>query len=226
MREFEIEQVSLNFKWTYKTIIPSLPIAGTEAFGILCKKLSPFGLSASRIIADVPSNKLGDAQITIILLDGRLGIKFSISSFEIISDDLLEDDEQNIVDIAEIIFSALHKIDADVTDGNANINLRYHLKLKPDENIKILSEHLSLSNSNPNLSPEVAIYQVNFNENSSMQSARVAIADSLAYKDSIFFDLSIDYAGLGNPNEFATDLRNDLVKVFNTFGLNGELINN
>jgi len=226
MREFEIEQVSLNFKWTYKTIIPSLPIVGTEAFGILCKKLSPFGLSASRIIADAPSNKLGDAQITIILLDGRLGIKFSISSFEIICNDLLEDDEQNIVDIIEITFSALHKIDADVTDGNANINLRYHLKLDENENIKILSEHLSLTNNNPNLSPEMAIYQVNLNENSAMQVAKIAIADSLAYKDSIFFDMSLDYSALGNLNESASNIKNDVVMILNIFGLNGELINN
>jgi len=226
MREFEIEQVSLNFKWTYKTIIPSLPIVGTEAFGILCKKLSPFDLSASRIIADAPSNKLGDAQITIILLDGRLGIKFSISSFEIICNDLLEDDEQNIVDITAITFSALHKIDADVTDGNANINLRYHLKLDENENIKILSEHLSLTNNNPNLSPEMAIYQVNLNENSAMQFAKVAIADSLAYKDSIFFDMSLDYSALGNLNEFASNIKNDVVMILNIFGFNGELINN
>ena len=225
MREFEIEQVSLNFKWTYKTIIPSLPVVGTEAFGILCKKLSPFGLSASRIIADAPSNKLGDAQMTIILLNGRLGIKFSISSFEIISDELFEDDEQILVDIAEISFNALQKIDEEVASGNASINLRYHLKLEPNENIKILSEHLSLTNTNSNLSPEVAIYQVSLGENSVMQSSRVAIAESLAYKDSIFFDVSLDYSELGILNEFVTNVKNDVVAVFNIFGFNGEIIN-
>lgn len=225
MRDFEIEQVSLNFKWTYQTIIPSLPVIGTEAFGILCKKLSPFGLSASRIIADAPSNKLGDAQMTIILLNGRLGIKFSISSFEIISDELLEDDEQNIADIAEISFNALQKIDEEVTRGIANINLRYHLKLEPIENIKILSEHLSLTNTNSNLSPEMAIYQVSLGNSSAIQSSRVAIAESLAYKDSIFFDVNLDYAELGNLNKFVANVKNDVVAVFNIFGFNGKNIN-
>lgn len=226
MRDFEIEQVSLNFKWTYKTIISSLPIVGTEAFGILCKKLSPFGLSASRILADAPSNKLGDAQMTIILLDGRIGIKFSISSFEIISDDLLEGDEQIILDIGEIIFGALGKIDRDAINGSANINLRYHLSVEPGESNKILSEHLTLADEKTMLLPEMAIYQVNFGENSLVQSSRVAIAESLAYKDSIFFDVNLDYLGFENINEFAANVRSDIVTIFNTFGLNGEIINN
>lgn len=226
MRDFEIEQVSLNFKWTYKTLIPSLPVVGTDAFGFLCKKLSPFGLSASRIIADAPSNKLGDAQMTIILLDGRLGIKFSISSFEIISDELLEGDEQIIVDLGEIVFGALAKIDKDVMDGNGNVNLRYHLKLEPNESRKVLLEHLNLANSNPSVSPEVAIYQVNFEENSLVQSSRVAIAESLAYKDSIFFDISLDYSGFEDLNEFASNVVRDVISVLNIFELNGEIISN
>lgn len=226
MRDFEIEQVSLNFKWTYKTIIPSLPVVGTEAFGILCKKLSPFGLAASRIIADAPSNKLGDAQMTIILLDGRLGIKFSITSFEIISDDLLESDEQIILDLGEIVFSALEKIDEEAINGSANINLRYHLSLDLGENNKILSEHLTLASEKTRLSPEMAIYQVNLGESSLVQSSRVALAESLAYKDSIFFDVSLDYLGFENIKEFAVNVKNDVVTIFNTFGLNGEIISN
>ena len=192
----------------------------------MCKKLSPFGLSASRIIADAPSNKLSDAQMTIILLDGRLGVKFSISSFEIISDDLLEGDEQIILDIGEIVFKALEKIDEDAINGNANINLRYHLSLEPNENKKILSEHLTLASEKTMLLPEMASYQVNLGENSLMQSSRVAIAESLAYKDSVFFDVSLDYLGFENINEFAVNVKNDIVTIFNTFSLNGEIINN
>jgi hypothetical protein len=224
MRDFEIEQVSLNFKWIYKTIIPSLPVVGTEAFAVLCKKLSPFGLSASGIIADAPSNKLSDAQMTIFLLDNRLGIRFSVSSFEIITNDLLEGDEQIIADIGEIVFGALEKIDKDIISGSADINLRYHLKLKPNESKKILSEHLILANANPNLSPNMASYKVNLGEDSTMQNARVAIAESLAYIDSIFFDISIDYAVLEGFAEFAINVKNDVIKILNTFRLNGEIL--
>ncbi len=219
MREFEIEQVSLNVKWNYERIIPSLPVTGTEAFGILCKGLAPFGLLASRILADAPTNKLGDALMTIILLEGRLGIKFSISSFEIIVDELYEDDEQNVIDIADIIFEALKKIDSDVENGKPNINLRYHLKLSPNENTKILSEHLSLSGNNPNLSPEMAIYQINLEENTILQNSRVAIAKSVAYENAIFLDIHLDYSEIKNTLEFARNVQKDVTEIFSLFGL-------
>lgn len=226
MREFEIEQVSLNVKWNYERIIPSLPTVGTEAFGTLCKKLAPFGLSASRILADAPTNKLGDALMTIILLDGRLGIKFSISFFEIIVDDLYEDDKQNVIDIANIIFEALKKIDEDVEKGKANIRLMYHLKLSPNENTKILSEHLSLSGNNPNFSPEMAIYQVNLEENTNLQNSRVAIAKSISYENAVFLDVYLDYSRMENTTEFAENVQKDVIEIFNIFGLKEQISGN
>lgn len=225
MREFEIEQVSLNVKWNYERIIPSLPVIGTEAFGVLCKRLAPFGLLASRILADAPTNKLGDALMTIILLEGRLGIKFSVSFFEIIVDELFEDDEQNVIAIADIIFEALKKIDLDVENGKPNINLRYHLKLSPNENAKILSEHLILSGINPNLSPEMAIYQVNLEENTILQNSRVAIAKSIAYENAIFLDIHLDYSKIENTMKFAEDVQKDVTKVFEMFGLKEQISN-
>ncbi len=226
MREFEIQQVSLNVKWNYERIIPSLPIVGTEAFGILCKRLAPFGLSASRILADAPTNKLGDALMTIILLEGRLGIKFSVSFFEIIVDELYEDDEQNVVDIANIIFEALKKIDQDVENGKVNIRLMYHLKLSPNENTKILSEHLSLSGNNPNLSPEMAIYQVNLEQNTILQNSRVAIAKSVSYENAVFLDVYLDYSRIENTREFAENVQNDVIGIFDIFGLKEQISGN
>lgn len=226
MREFEIEQVSLNVKWNYERIIPSLPVTGTEAFGILCKKLAPFGLSASRILADAPTNKLSDALMTIILLEGRLGIKFSVSFFEIIIDELYQDDEQNVIDIANIIFEALRKIDSDVENGKPNINLRYHLKLSPNENAEILSEHLSLSESNPNLSPEMAIYQINLKENTILQNSRVAIAKSISYENAVFLDVYLDYSKIENITKFAENVQKDVTEIFDVFDLKEQVSDN
>jgi len=226
MREFEIEQVSLNVKWNYERIIPSLPVIGTEAFGILCKRLAPFGLSASRILADAPTNKLGDALMTIILLEGRLGIKFSVSSFEIIVDDLYEDDERNVIDVADIIFEALKKIDPDVENGKANIRLMYHLKLSPNENTKILSEHLNLFGNNPNLSPEMAIYQVNLEENTILENSKVAIAKSVAYENAVFLDVYLDYSKIENTAKFAENVQKDVIEIFEIFGLKEQISDN
>ena len=156
MREFDIQQASLNVKWNYPKLMSALPVTGTEAFAVFCDKLAPFGLDASRILLEAPTTKLGDAVLTIILLEGRLGIKFWISSFEIIIDELYEDDEQNVVDVANVIFDALGKIGGEVGKGAAHIRLLYHLKLSPNENSKILSEHLRGQIQNARLIPEMA----------------------------------------------------------------------
>ncbi len=226
MRDFEVEQVSIAFKWNYERLIQSLPVVGTDSFGGLCKKLAPFGIDASRIIAEAPTNKLGDAQMTIILLDGRLGIRFTISSFEIISDDFIDGDERNIIDIAEITFGALKKIDEDVVNGNANIKLSYHLKLEPNENLKLLSEHLNLSNDIAELSPVIATYEVSIPENTNLQQADVTLANSLSYSDSIFFSINLNYSNLGDIEKFAINATNDVVNIFNIFKLNGEILQN
>ncbi len=217
MREFEIEQVSFNAKWHYKRIIPALPVAGTEAFGILCKRLAPFGLSASRILLDAPSNKLGDAVLTVILLDGRLGIKFSVSSFEIIVDELYEDDERNISDIAKVLFEALKKIDSEVDNGNVGIRLMYHLKLEAGENSKFMSEYLI--DTNTRLAPEMAIFQVSKVSESILQNSKVAIAKSAPYENAIFMDINLDYSRVENIANFPKQIENDVVDIFNIFSL-------
>lgn len=218
MREFEIEQASLNVRWNYGRIMSDLPVTGTEAFGVLCKNLAPFGLSAPRILLEAPSTKLGDAVMTIILLDGRLGVKFWISSFEIILDELYENDEQNVVDIANVVFDALSKIDPDVRAGKPNIRLMYHLKLDPTENTKLLSEHFRLSD-NSNLLPEMAIYTLNLEADPLLQNARVAIAKSVAYQDAVFIDLNLDYSEVEDISKFKDNVEIDVFRIFEILGL-------
>lgn len=219
MREFEIEQASLNVRWNYERMLPTLPVTGTEAFGLLCKKLAPFGLSASRILIEAPSNRLGDAVMTIILLDGRLGIKLFISSFEIILDELYENDEQNVVDIANVVFEALSKIDEDVRNGTAHLRLTYHLKLDPKENSNILTEYIYVSDENPFLIPEMAIYKLNVETDRILQNARVAIAKSVTYEDAVFVDLNLDYSQFEDITDFKEKVESDVFRIFESFGL-------
>lgn len=224
VRVFDTEQASLNVRWNYEKMIPALPVAGTEAFGILCKKLAPFGLSASRILLEAPSSNLGDAVMTIVLLDRRLGIKFWFSSFEIILDELYEDDEQNVLDIANVVFDALSMIDKDVRTGTAQIRLMYHLKLDAKENTKILSEYISSSDNNPDLIPEMAIYQLNVESDPILQKARVAIAKSVSYEDAIFIDLNLDYFQFEDITKFKEKIESDVLRIFEIFGLTSRKI--
>ena len=224
MREFEFEQVSLNVRWNYEKITHALPVTGTEAFGVLCKRLAPFGLAPSRIFLDAPSNKLGDAVMTIILLNGRLVVKFWISSFEIFLDELYEDDEQNVVDIANIVFDALSKIDEEVRTGTPHIRLMYHLKLDSTENTKILSEYINEPDSDHKLIPEMAIYRINVETNPGLQNARVAIAKSVTYKDSIFVELNLDYSRIENVTDFKEKIEANVCEIFEMFGLTARTI--
>lgn len=217
MREFEIQKVSLTVKWIYDRIIPSLPGAGTEAFGVLCRKLAPFGLSASHIIFDAPSTKLGDVTFTIILLDGRLGIRFFVTYFEIIVDELYEDDEENVRDIADIVFEALKKIDTDVDKGKANFRLMYHLRLKPEENMKMLAEYLKANDSR--LKPEMAIFQIEDQENSPLQIARLAVAQSALYENAIFIDLNLEYRRDTDIYDFSDKVKTDVFSIFKLMNL-------
>ncbi|MFN0139363.1 MAG: hypothetical protein ACKVQW_04660 [Pyrinomonadaceae bacterium] len=216
MREFDIEQASLHVKWNYVKLLSALPVTGTEAFGVLCDKLAPFGLSASKILLEAPSTKLGDVVLTIILLDGRLDIKFWISSFEIIIHELYEDDEQNVVDIAKIIFEALEKIDQNAEKGTANIRLMYHLKLVPGETAKFLLEHLK---DTPQLTPEMAIYQKNVDGMKALQNVRVAFAKSLAYDDALFLDVNLNYSQIDDVVAFKDTITQDVYDIWKDLGL-------
>lgn len=219
MREFDIQQASLNVKWNYPKLMSALPVTGTEAFAVFCDKLAPFGLDASRILLEAPTTKLGDAVLTIILLEGRLGIKFWISSFEIIIDELYEDDEQNVVDVANVIFDALGKIGGEVGKGAAHIRLLYHLKLSPNENSKILSEHLRGQIQNARLIPEMAIYQLNIEANATLQKGRIAIAKSVAYEDAVFLDVNLDYSRIEDISTFKDVVTQDIYSIWADLGL-------
>lgn len=149
MREFTVERTSVNFKWTFKRMIPSLPGPGTSAFASLCKGLQPYGLTPSRVTVEAPTARLSDVALGIGLLDNRVALRITPADFEMFVSELFEGDESNLVDIGNLSFAALLEVDEEAGQGNAELRVSSHLKLAPLENFAVLHEHLRLAESIP-----------------------------------------------------------------------------
>lgn len=219
MRKFTIEQASINVQWQYDRIAPALPLPGTEAFGLLCKRLAPFGLNANFISIDAPSNKLVDAVLTVVLLDGRLVIKFRVTSFEVIIDDFLDNDEQNLIDVCVALFEAMNRIDSDTNRGSAKIRVMYHLRLDTGENDRIIRDLFTGTSENSNLLPEVGIFKRAIHSDPALRESRVAIAKSLVFAEAIFVDLDLSYASTDDAVSLQSRVESDVFLTLRELGL-------
>ncbi|MGH9930526.1 MAG: hypothetical protein ACREA9_15045 [Pyrinomonadaceae bacterium] len=195
MREYTVEQSSLNFKWSLKRMIPSLPGPGTPAFATLCKGLQPFGLIPSRVTVEAPTARLSDVALSIALLDNRVTLRITPADFEMFVNQLVEGDENNLVEIANLSFAALFEMDDDARQGKAEIRVSSHLKLAPLENFAILHEHLRLAESIAGFIPEAAVYQVEVSESPETKELRVVVAKSIVFEDALFIDITAPYDG-------------------------------
>src|SRR6266480_1562447 len=145
LREYTVEQSSLDFKWTFQRMLPSLPGPGSPAFAELCKGLHPYGIAPSAVTVDSPSARLGDLILSIGLLSGRVTVRFSSATLEIYVRELLVGDEDKLIPIADLLFAAANTIDPEAIQGQANLRASSHLKLQPGEIDSLLSEHVNQS---------------------------------------------------------------------------------
>jgi len=219
MREYIVEQSSLTYKWTFQRMLPSLPGPGTPAFAELCKELHPYGISPSRVTVDTPSIRLSDVTVGIGLLDNRVALRLTSSAFELWLDELLEDDEEKLIPIADLVFTALSSIDADVVQGDAKLRISSHLRLSPLENDALLREHIKFFESVPHFIPDAVVYKIDFGQDSNAQELRIAIANSHVYPDSIFVDITADYKGPISNAQLAEQMNTDYERIIGTLGL-------
>lgn len=223
MRDYTVEHSSLNFKWTFRRMLPSLPGPGTPAFAELCKGLHPYGMTPSRVIVDAPSSRLGDVILSIGLLDNRLAVRLTSSTLEMIVSELFAGDEEKLIPIADLVFTAAAAIDADATQGKANIRTSSHLKLAPGETEAILSEHTNRDKIPAAFAFDAVVYKVQLGEGSKAQELRVMLAKSLAYEGAIFVDITGDYEGPATPTELATYINTDAERVIELIGLQEQI---
>lgn len=93
-------------------MIPSLPGPGTPAFAELVKGLEPFGIEPSAVTIDAPSARLSDVVLGIVLLEKRVVVRITASSFELFVTSLFVGDDSALIEIAHQILTAVPVIDA------------------------------------------------------------------------------------------------------------------
>lgn len=219
MREYTVEQSSLDFKWTFERMLPSLPGPGSPAFAELCKALHPYGITPTTVTVDAPSIRLADLNLGIGLLNNRVIVKISSVALELIVRELLVGDEEKLIPITEQLFAALKEIDADVVQGHASLRAYSHLKMAPGEYELLLREHTRLSEGTSAFAPYAIIYDVKPEPDSKAKELKVTIAKSLAYQDSLFLDITVDYIGPIAPSDLAQQWNVDTERVVEMLGL-------
>ena len=85
MIEYRVEHSSVECRWLFKRMLPSLPGPGTPAFASLVKGLHSFGIDPSGVAVDAPSSTMGDLVLSIVLLEKRVVARLRASSFELIA---------------------------------------------------------------------------------------------------------------------------------------------
>jgi hypothetical protein len=160
---------------------------------------------------------MSDVSIGIGLLDNRLGIRITPESIDFALNELLVDDEEKLIPIADLVLTAVRAVDEDAIYGTANFKTTSHFKLQPGENAELMREHQGFEESGLDL--DAVVYKINLRDDSRAQDFRMAVAKSLAHEDAIFVDTSVNYEGPATPTELATYVNADVERALELLGL-------
>src|SRR2546425_6527315 len=137
-------------------MLPSLPGPGTPAFAKLVRGLDSFGIDPSGVSVDAPTSRMSDVVLGIVLLEKRVVARITASVFELHATSLFVGDDPALIEIADLILSALQEIDPDADKADAKIRTSSHLGLVSVEVDELLREHLRPPASMTGLIPDAA----------------------------------------------------------------------
>jgi len=140
MYNCEIEFANLNINWRFPYMASQLPSPSTEAFDVLVKGLRPFEITARSINLESPTSNLDDVAITINLLKPQINLRIAYSGIEIEARDVEEEEVEQILQILNLTFQSLEKIDSEFKNGNGNVKVSFHLRfINENNNCRITS---------------------------------------------------------------------------------------
>jgi hypothetical protein len=217
--EYSVEHTSIECRWVFKRMLPSLPGPGTPAFANLVKGLHSFGIDPAGVSVDAPSSRMGDLVLSIVLLEKRVVVRLTASSFELIVAPVYVGDETTLVEIAELILTALSEIDAEAHRAEAKIRTSSHLSLTSANAETFLVGHLNLAAPDERLVPDAVAYKVSLSEGIHSSGLRVVISKSIAYKNAIFVEVFADYSEAAAPETLATWVNADFETIMRLLAL-------
>jgi hypothetical protein len=226
MYNCEIEFANLNVGWEFSSMASQLPAPGSEAFGMLVKGLRPFEIKARSINLESPSSNLDDVAITINLLKPRVNLRIAYSGIDIEARDVEDEEVEQIVQILNLTFQSLEKIDSEFKVGNGTVKISLHIKLI-DKNIsEYISEKVLIKLNDLNAKPEATVFSLNFDEITKQYPTKLTIAESLAVKNGLFLEInyqsksSAEDSEIGEPIEFFQNLGEHYQTIFSLLELN------
>ncbi|CAN5703489.1 hypothetical protein BH24ACI1_BH24ACI1_10010 [soil metagenome] len=212
MYNCEIEFANLNINWRFPYMASQLPSPSTEAFDVLVKGLRPFEITARSINLESPTSNLDDVAITINLLKPQINLRIAYSGIEIEARDVEEEEVEQILQILNLTFQSLEKIDSEFKNGNGNVKVSFHLRFIDKNVSEYISEKVLVKLNNLNVKPEATVFSLNFDEITKQYPTKITIAESLAVKNGLFLDISYqsknptENVKLGEPIEFFQNL--------------------
>ncbi len=203
-----------------------LPAPGSEAFGVLVKGLRPFEITARSINLESPSSNLDDVAITINLLNPRVTLRIAYSGIDIDVRDVEDEEVDQILQILNVTFQSLEKIDPEFKDGNGTVKISLHTKLIDKNASEYIFEKVSVKLNNLNIKPEATVFSLNFDEITKQYPTKVTIAESLAVKNGLFLEISYQSKNSAKegetrePIEFFQQLGEHYQTIFSLLELN------
>ncbi len=203
-----------------------LPAPGSEAFGLLVKGLRPFEITARSINLESPSSNLDDVAISINLLKPRINLRIAYSGIDIEARDVEDEEVEQILQILNLTFQSLEKIDSEFKDGNGNVKISLHVKLTDKNVSEYISEKVLIKLNDLTVKPEATVFSLNFDEVTRQYPTKVTIAESLAVKNGLFLEINYQSknfakdAEIGEPIEFFQQLGEHYQTIFSLLELN------
>jgi hypothetical protein len=226
MYNCEIEFANLSVGWRFSSMASQLPAPGSEAFGVLVKGLKPFEITARSINLESPSSNLDEVAITINLLKPRINLRIAYSGIDIEARDVEDEEIEQILQILNLTFQSLEKIDSEFKDGNGIVKISLHTKLIDKNVSEYISEKVSIKLNNSYIKPEATVFSLNFDDITKQYSTKITIAESLAVKNGLFLEInyqsknSVEDAEIGEPIDFFQKLGEHYLTIFSLLELN------
>ena len=226
MYNCEIEFANLSVGWKFSSMASQLPAPGSEAFGVLVKGLRPFEITARSINIESPSSNLDDVAITISLLKPRINLRIAYSGVDIEAINVEDEEVEQILQILNLTFQSLEKIDSDFRDGNGFVKISLHTKLVDKIASEYISEKISIKLNNSDITPEATVFSLNVDEITKQYPTKVTIAESLAVKNGLFLEINYQSKNSAKdgenkePIEFFQKLGEHYQTIFSLLELN------
>lgn len=201
MRKAKVENSSLECTWEFGQMLLLLPDSGTTEFATLFRALRPYGVSASDILYDKPSDRLADDYLRISFHDGDMVLSLSYDDFTISANDLSLKDEGELVNIVQALFEALDKVGAEPSPGEAFVEWTADL-IFPDSEVEIfLRDHSSERQTEAGLVFDGAAYIVKQSSLPGSHDPRISFGRSWEAPNALTVQFTATYGATLKPSK-------------------------